>query len=139
MAWSFAWASASDSAPAAQPLAQGVLSNVLRLGMHRVWFMDNPRPEKLHPNHLSGGQEAAPSMRGPDICLVPRNGERPAAAPQAGDSAPGSSNGACASNLVVKTANLPRACALLQARRTREATAARLRRRATGSRLPCRC
>ena len=64
----------------------------------------------------AGGQETSPNLRGPDIYLSPRSGERPAAQPQAGDSAPDSSGNACADRIVVDTAHLPRACTLLQAR-----------------------
>lgn len=81
---------------------------VMRLEMmHRV---------SLTEGWLRGGQETSPNLRGPDIYLSPRSGDRLAAQPQAGDSAPGSSGSACADRIVVDTANLPRACTLLQAR-----------------------
>ena len=78
-------------------------------------------PSRMHrvceaEGWLRGWQETSPNLRGPDIYLNPRSGERPAAQPQAADSAPGSSGNACADRIVVDTAHLPRACTLLQAR-----------------------
>ncbi|KAK9821981.1 hypothetical protein WJX81_001302 [Elliptochloris bilobata] len=106
--------SPSTPAVASNPVDNLGAVPVDKLQLIRRWLVYEL--QDLRNTDLLAQLEVSPSMRGPELCLGQRSAGQllQPAPPQPEDGVPGGSGDAWTDCLLVKTAHLPRACALLQ-------------------------